>query len=148
MRNVINEAVNERDEISLRQENRLLMDVDAISESVICTAEYVVSLLSYGLPKSVYQLALFNLLSKHGFKLEILRTKNNVGNEADEMNEIIIVNEKLVIECMAQSESVTESQQSSMFGHENNSVAGVIVNFGAFHTEGSITRVCKDRVLH
>jgi len=148
MRNLINEALNERDDISLRLENRSLIDVDTISESVIRAAEYVIGLLSYGLPKSVYQLAIFNLLSRHGFKLEIQKLVDNGSDEDGRKKEIIIVNEVLVIECVVQSELIPNLQQRLMFDHDNNSEAGIIINFGALHTENSITRVYKNSVLH
>ncbi len=145
---IINEILNERDDFSLRLENRLLMDADVISESVICAVEYVVSLLSYGLPKSVYQLTLFNLLSKQGFKLQTQNSQQRGGLEEGRKKEIIIVNGILVIECVVQKEWISDSQRRLMFDHDNNSVTGIMVNFGDCSTENSIIKVYQNSVLH
>ncbi|VAW52129.1 hypothetical protein MNBD_GAMMA05-660 [hydrothermal vent metagenome] len=144
---IFNEILNEQDDLSLRLENRLLMDADVISESVICAAEYVVSLLGYGLPKSVYQLTLFNLLSEQGFKLQT-QNSASLGHEEGCEKEVIIVNKILVIECVMQKELISDSQRRLMFDHDNNSVTGIIVNFGDCSTKNSITRVYQNSVLH
>ncbi len=145
---MINEILKERDDLSLRFENRHLLDADVISESVICAAEYVASLLSYGLPKSVYQLTLFNLLSKQGFKLQIQNSEKIGGLEECRKKEIIIVNEILVIECVVQKDLISDSQRRLMFDHDNNSVTGIIVNFGDCPIENSIIKVYQNSVLH
>ena len=146
---LIFETLNEqRSDISLRLENRQMMDVDAIGESVICAAEYIVSLLSHGLPKSVYQLTLFNLLTKQGFKLQTQLSESQGSLNKNRQKEIIIVNEKLVIECVVQDEPISDAQRRLMFDYDNNSVTGLIVNFGDCHSESSITRVYQNSVLH
>ncbi len=145
---IFSEILNEQGDLSLRLENRLLMDADVISESVICAAEYVVSLLGYGLPKSVYQLTLFNLLSEQGFKLQIQNSDLPGGHEEGCEKKVIIVNKILVIECVMQKELISDSQRRRMFDYDNNSVTGIIVNFGDCSTENSITRVYQNSVLH
>jgi len=149
MTELIFETLNEqRSDISLRLENSQMKDVDAISESVICAAEYIGSLLSYGLPKSVYQLTLFNLLSKQGFKLHTHKSEHQGSLQQNRQKEIIIVNEMLVIECVVQGEPISDSQRRQMFDHDNNSVTGIIVNFGDCHPENSIIKVYQNSVLH
>ncbi|PCJ88903.1 MAG: hypothetical protein COA54_01355 [Thiotrichaceae bacterium] len=147
MTNLIIETLNEgKSDYSLRLENSQIIDVETISESVICAAEYVASLLSHGLPKSIYQLTLFNLLAKQGFKLQIQRTEVTAGLAEDRQKEIIIVNELLVIECVAHDEKIRDSQRGLMF--DNNSLTGIIVNFASGQTENPITSVYQNSVLH
>ena len=148
MTSLINEVLKVSDDISSRKQNSLSMDVETICESVICTTEYVVSSLSSGLPKSVYQLALFNQLSKNGFRLKIHEVEHGDCVESGWKKEIIIVNDVLAIECVVQDELITDSQRRLMLDQDNNSVAGIFVNFSDFHNEHPITRVYQNSVLH
>ena len=149
MTELIFETLSEqKNDFSLRLENSQMIDVGVISESVVCAAEYIVSSLSQGLPKSVYQLALFNLLKKQGFKLQTQKSESQGNLRKSRQKEIIIVNEKLVIECLVQEKPVSDTQRRLMFDYDNNSVAGIIVNFGDCYSERSITKVYQNSVLH
>jgi len=132
----------------MRLKNNSMMSIEDISYNVICAVDSVKESLSLCLPKSIYQLTLFNLLARQGFKLHTQEDDFYDSLNKYHKKEIIVVNETLVIECVVQESDITDSQRRMMFDYDNDFVTGIIINFGNVEDNKTITRVYQNSVLH
>jgi hypothetical protein len=119
--------------------NYSLIDVDELSGVVISTAKETYRTLGAGLPLCVYQLKLFNDLTKVGLKLKSGKSMLNRCEE-DGVRNLIVVNDVLVVEYIssvlmsAQCEKIIKADL-----HNNNYAMGLLVNI----PEG---RVSEDKI--
>ena len=124
-------------------------DIDTLFNGVIAAADSIYKTLSLGLPKSVYQLKLINLLSKQGFLLETETSMLHYCVEKEPDRELIIVNGTLVIECFAEDEMTDHYHRRIVFDMTNNNYEmGLLINFGADMNNNGITKVIQTSVSH
>lgn len=119
-------------------------EIDTLSEVVTKTAKNIYLSLKPGLPKCVYQLKLFNQLVKKGFQLEMEISMLNQCAKNEPVRELIIVNESLVVECIAENEVIDHYQKRIMFDLENtNNEVGLLINFAVSMQQIEITKVVR-----
>lgn len=105
-------------------------NIDKLIFDVIESAKSVHLSLNPGLPKCVYQLKLYNDLLKKGFHLQIEMSALNLAVKQEAARELIIVNQRLVIECVADNQTNDHYHKRIMFDLENNDYRkGLLINF-------------------
>lgn len=124
-------------------------DIDTLFNGVIAAADSIYKTISLGLPKSVYQLKLINLLSKQGFQLETETSMLHSCVYGEPDRELVIVNGALVIECFAEDEMIDHYHRRIVFDLTNNNhEMGLLINFGADMNNNGITKVIQTSVPH
>ena len=124
-------------------------DIDTLFNGVIAAADSIYKTLSLGLPKSVYQLKLINILTKQGFQLETETSRLHYCVEKEPARELIIVNGTLVIECFVEDEMADHYHRRIVFDMTNNNYEmGLLINFGADMKNNGITKVMHTPVSH
>ncbi len=124
-------------------------DIDKLTYVVISSAKSIYSKMGPGLPKCIYQLNLYNDLLKKGLQLqtEVSMLNHCVKNETD--RELIIVNEKILIECVVEDDINYHFQKRLMFDLENTShTKGLLINFHETKQDDMITVVDITSVFH
>lgn len=126
-----------------------LVDINELTNEVIAVATSVKRALIPGVPKSVYQLKLFNYLIKKGFQLETEASMLNdcVNNEPE--RELLIVNGMLIIECIVDINEINHHQKRIVFDLQNNGhVMGLLINFNTDMQNIGVTRVYPNFGIH
>jgi GxxExxY protein len=109
--------------------NYSLIDVDELSGVVISTAKETYRALGTGLPLCVYQLKLFNNLTKEGLKLKSGKSMINRCAEEDGIRNLIVVNDVLVVEYTSSVMMSPQYEKIIKSGlHKNNYAMGLLVN--------------------
>jgi len=105
-------------------------DIENLIFEVTESARNIHRTLKAGLPKCIYQLKLYNDLSKKGFQLQTEMSVLNLAVRQEAERELIIVNGLLVIECIVENRIDGQYRKRVMFDLENNGYArGLLINF-------------------
>lgn len=105
-------------------------DVDRLLIDVVASANDIHHSLKPGMPGYVYQLKLYNDLLKKGFQLQTEMSALNIAVTDEADRELIIVNEVLVIECIAGTDINDHCHKKIMLDLENNGYEkGLLINF-------------------
>jgi len=136
-------------QVHYKEHDSSYIDISRLSNCVVAAAKNVYQELVPGLPKSVYQLKLFNCLTRQGFQLntELSMLSQCADNEL--CRDIIIVNGVLVIECIVDDVVLRHYQRRIMFDLQNNDYAvGLLINFSESMQDNAITIVKQNAVSH
>ena len=131
--------------------NVLLIDIDELSVTIVSTAKESFQSLGAGLPLCVYQLKLFNDLTKHGFELKSDKSllNQNVQNVTESVRNLIIVNNVVVIEYISSAESTVDNKNIIKRDlHNNNYAMGLLINISQQHNKIEITKIYQNYISH
>jgi len=123
---ISNETLNDINGESRLAWNYSLIDVDELSGFVINTAKEAYRTLGSGLPICVYQLKLFNDLTKEGLKLKSGKSMLNHHAEENGVRNLIVVNDVLVVEYI--SSVIMSGRHEKIIQLDNNYAMGLLVN--------------------
>jgi len=126
--------------------NYKLIDIDELSNLVVDMAKESFRSLEKGLPVSVYQLKLFNVLTKQGLSLKSV--KSTAKNETIDHNEgIISVNDVLIIQYVNESNVQYQNEkQVKKYINDNNYAVALIIQIKQNNLE--ITKVDQYCIAH
>jgi len=124
-------------------------DIENLIFEVTQSAANIHRALKAGLPKCVYQLKLYNDLLKKGFRLQTKMSVLNLAVKQEAERELIIVNDSLVIECIAENAIDERCRKKVMFDLENNGYArGLLINFSDEIQSHIIATVKHNSAIH
>ncbi len=133
--------------------NYALVDVDELGSFITTIIKETYHTLGAGLPVCVYQLKLFNDLTKKGLKLKsgksILSHRAEMKVELDNVKNNITVNDVLVIEYIssqAMSDGYEKIIKSAL--HENNYAMGLLVEVAVKKDAIEITKIDQNYIAH
>lgn len=107
-------------------------DIDKLIIEVMQAGKEIHLALKQGLPKCVYQLALYNDLLKKGFHLQTEMSVLSLALKKEAARELIIVNDILVIECVVESKIHSHHHKRIMFDLENKAyIKSLLINFSS-----------------
>ncbi len=132
-----------------------LIDVDELCGFVTTTAKEIYQTLGPGLPVCVYQLKLFNDLTKKGLSLRSGKSmlgscdEDKTRAETERVQNLIIVNDVLVIEYIAStnmSEKCKETIKSDL--KNNNFAMGLLINISEKENNIEVKHIHQNYIAH
>lgn len=119
--------------------NYSLIDIDELSIAITVAAKETFETLGSGLPTFVYQLKLFNVLTKNGLELKSDKSVLNDNAELNNIKNLIIVNDVLIIEYISTKNIKTQSEETiKTYLNDNNYAMGLLVKIKQDDIELSI----------
>ena len=132
----VSSNLNEAEDLSC---NYSLIDIDELNMVVIAAAKETFHTLGSGLPICVYQLKLFNVLTKNGLKLTSAKSVLNDRAEPENIKNLIIINDALIIEYVSIKNIKSQNEKIiKTYLHENNYAVGLLVKIKQDDIEISI----------
>lgn len=133
--------------------NYALIDVEKLGGFVTTTARKSYYTLGAGLPVCVYQLKLFNDLTKQGLKLKSGKSLLNRCTKTDTIRDFVIVNDAIVVEYIS-SEDMSDHYEKIIQSdlYDNNYAMGFLVKVsGGNNSEKEsieIIKIDRDYLAH